>query len=79
MSRLETVIRELRSAAQAGNWAVDWSEFDAFVALAEESNQATEYSQAVREYCQAMDFMMDELKNQRSRRGQNGGDSALDI
>ena len=79
VNRLATVIRELRSAAQAGNWAVDWSEFDAFVAMAEESTQATDYVQAVREYCRAMDFMMDELKNQRSRPGQDDGSSALDI
>ena len=78
VNRLATVIRELRSAAQAGNWAVDWSEFDAFVAMAEESTQATDYVQGVREYCQAMDFMMDELKNQRSRPQQDKGSGALD-
>ena len=78
VNRLATVIRELRSAAQAGNWAVDWSEFDAFVAMAEESTQATDYVQAVREYCRAMDFMMDELKNQRSRPRQDEDSGAID-
>ena len=78
VNRLATVIRELRSAAQSGNWAVDWSEFDAFVALAEESTQATDHVQAVREYCRAMDFMMDELKSQRSRR-QDEDQGAIEI
>jgi PPM family protein phosphatase len=78
VSRLATVIRELCSAAQAGNWTVDWSEFNAFVAMAEESTQATEYAQAVREYCRAMDFMMDELKNQRSRQRQNEDSGSID-
>jgi len=78
VGRLATVIRELRSAAQSGNWSVDWSEFDAFEALAEESTQATDYSQAVREHCQAIDFMMDELKSQRGRPREGGDAGALD-
>ena len=78
VGRLATVIRELRSAAQSGNWSVDWSEFDAFEALAEESTQATDYAQAVREYCQAIDFMMDELKNQRGRSREGPDADALD-
>lgn len=79
VNRLATVIRELRSAAQAGTWAVDWSEFDAFVALAEESTHATDYVQTVREYCRAMDFMMDELKSQRSPPREDDDASAIDL
>jgi PPM family protein phosphatase len=78
VSRLSTVIRELRSAAQSGNWSVDWSQFDAFEALAEESAQANDHVQAVREYCRAMDFMMDELKNQRGPQQEDGDASVLD-
>ena len=78
VNRLATVIRELRSAARAGNWAVDWSEFDAFAALAEESTQATDYVRAVREYCQAMDFMMDELKSQRFQSRKDEDPEAID-
>ena len=78
VNRLATVIRELDSAAKTGNWAVDWSEFGAFVAGAEKSTQAKDYDQAVREYCRAIDFMMDELKSQRSESQQDEDSSAID-
>lgn len=68
---------ELRQAAVAGDWNVDWSRFNARNEAGGAAVTAGDFGRAVREYCHAISFMMSELKAQRSRK--RAGDSAIDM
>ena len=76
--RLGQIAGELRQAARAEDWAIDWSRFDAHASQGAAAAQAKEFDPAIREYCHAISFMMNELKNQRSRR-RPGDASAVDL
>jgi protein phosphatase len=68
VTRLGQIAEELRQAARSEDWAIAWSRFDAHASQAAASAQANEFAPAIREYCHAISFMMNELKNQRGRR-----------
>jgi protein phosphatase len=78
VTRLGQIAEELRRAARAEDWAIDWSRFDAHASQAVAAAGANQFEPAVREYCHAISFMMNELKNQRSRR-RPGDASAVDL
>ncbi len=78
VARLGQIAAELRQAARAEDWAIDWSRFDAHASQAAAAAQANEFAPAIREYCHAISFMMNELKNQRGRR-RPGDASAVDL
>ena len=70
---LGDIAGELRDAATSEQWSVDWEHFDLHEKLAAEAAQKRDYALAIREHFNAVSYMMDELKSQRSRR-----DSVLD-
>lgn len=74
-ARVDQIAEELRQAAEAGGWAVDWERFNTHAASAQWASEAHQYPQAAREYCLAISFMMDELKSQHFRQ-QNEDDSS---
>jgi protein phosphatase len=78
VSRLGQIAEELRQAARAEDWAIDWSRFDAHASQGAAAAQAGEFVRAIREYCHAISFMMNELKNQRGRR-RPGDTSSVDL
>jgi protein phosphatase len=78
VTRLGQIAEELRQAARAEDWAIDWSRFDAHASQAAAAARANEFAPAIREYCHAISFMMNELKNQRGRR-RPGDASAVDL
>jgi hypothetical protein len=55
---------QLREAANEQNWSVDWSRFDADVQQAEAAIAEKDYLPAVRAYCHAISFLMNELRHQ---------------
>lgn len=62
--KLADIVRDLRDVATQEEWGIDWSKFNAFLDRATAANQVSDFTQAVRQYCQAISFMMAELKNQ---------------
>jgi hypothetical protein len=74
IDRLARTVTELREAAADSNWQLDWNQFNAFTKRAEEATARKETSQAVREYCHAISFMMDQI---RGKNGKNGGSSSI--
>jgi len=70
--RLTDIVRQLQDAAIHDRWAVDWGRFNGHSQMASAAAQAGRFDEAIRGYCRAISFMMDELKKQRSRRRSNG-------
>jgi len=66
--RLGQLIREVRDAATAEDWAIDWFQFNGRCEKAVNAMEREEFGQAIREYCLAISFMMSELRNQRKKK-----------
>jgi protein phosphatase len=62
---LRRLVDQLRDAATAGNWSLDWSKFNSYSKQAEAATQERNYAQAVGDYARALRAMMTELRNQR--------------
>ncbi|MGD0896261.1 MAG: protein phosphatase 2C domain-containing protein [Thermoguttaceae bacterium] len=62
--RLTGILGELREAATEKGWSVDWNRFQALLDQAAASSASGDFPQAVRCHCQAITFMMGELKRQ---------------
>jgi len=67
IERLSRTVTELREAAADSNWQVDWNQFNAFTERAQEASSQKQTSQAVREYCHAISFMMNQIRGQHGK------------
>ena len=67
VSRLAGLVKELRQATVGTNWTIDWDPFNDHESRAAHAAQAARHSEAVREYCQAISFMMAQLRSQQER------------
>ncbi len=67
IARLCDLVQQLRDAATNEKWNVDWDGFNSHNTQAAAAAQAGDPGQAVREYCHAISFMMEQLRNQRGR------------
>jgi hypothetical protein len=65
-AKLGDVVQQLRDAAAAGDWTVDWEQFNRLCARADAASETADHAEAVRESCHAISFMMDQLRSQRS-------------
>lgn len=63
-ARLTEILRDLRQAATEGHWSIDWNRLDALSDQAAAAAAASDFPQAARCCCQAISFMMAELKQQ---------------
>jgi protein phosphatase len=68
VSRLAGLAKELREATVGTNWTIDWDPFNDHESRAADAAQAARWSEAVREYCQAISFMMAQLRQQQEHR-----------
>jgi PPM family protein phosphatase len=68
VGQLAIVSQQLRDAAAASKWTVDWAAFNEHERLAAEASQGGRLPDAAREYCGAITFMMDQLRQQRTRK-----------
>jgi len=73
VANLANVAQQLRDAAAGADWTVDWQPFNRSSAQAEAAAGAGDYAGAVRQSCQAISFMMDQLRSQRSRKPDDSG------
>ncbi|MBN2025114.1 MAG: serine/threonine-protein phosphatase [Pirellulales bacterium] len=71
VDRLARVVGQLSDAAAHEDWQVHWQQFNALRSEADAATFAADYPAAVRLYCGALCFMMDQLRRQ--RRGHAGG------
>ena len=67
LTKLAQTVEELREVAREGEWVIDWHSFDDFVAKAAAADKARQYVEGVRYFCQAISFMMNELRSQPTR------------
>lgn len=67
VDRLAKTTEELREAATKEKWPVDWATFDRYQSQGASSRQSGSLAEAVRAYCEAVSFMMTQLR-QKGRR-----------
>lgn len=72
--RLAAVVEPLREEAQQQHWDIDWRKFDALRQQASAAVAAQDFPTAIRAYCRAISFMMQQLRKQRAA----GANPALD-
>ncbi len=73
--KLAATLDELREAAREGNWAIEWKPLDDSCRQAQAADQAGHYPDAVRHYCRAISFMMNQLRSQNVRKPDGGANS----
>jgi PPM family protein phosphatase len=67
VDQLAKLSEQLRTAATDEDWYVDWSRFNALDSQAHAAAEERNYPKAVREYCHAIGFIMEELRSQKSK------------
>jgi len=70
--RLAKMIQELREATAREEWAIDWNRLNELDAQATAALQGDNHAEAIRAYCRAMSFLMDQLRHLR----QTGSDDS---
>jgi len=65
VERLGKTVSQLREAAAQEKWTVKWHRFDELIMQAAKAAEEPDYNGAVRHYCLALSFIMDQLKHQR--------------
>jgi serine/threonine protein phosphatase PrpC len=73
---LVEIICQLRDAATSEAWTMDWSRFNAHHDRAVAAVRASDYDEAVRQYCYAISFMMSQWRAQRSQTLADGSNPA---
>jgi protein phosphatase len=68
LGELIVMINQLCEAATEEHWSIDWEKFNTINAQGKQAQEAHDYSQAVRQYANALRFMMQELRNQRGKK-----------
>lgn len=64
VTSLAQLLGQLRAAAADGQWKLDWSKFDGYIARGQASAQRRDFAGAIKEYVQAVRFMMNQLRSQ---------------
>ncbi len=64
VERLGKTVSQLREAAAQEKWTVRWHRFDELLLEAAKAAEEPDYTAAVRSYCLALSFVMDQLRNQ---------------
>jgi protein phosphatase len=73
--RMAAVIEPLREEAVQQHWEIDWARFDGLCRQASTAVKGQDYAGAIRTYCRAIIFMMQQLRNQQAR----GAKPAVDL
>jgi serine/threonine protein phosphatase PrpC len=72
--KLAATLDELREAAHEGDWPIQWQPFDDSCRAALAADQTGSFADAVRHYCRAISYVMNELRLQNVKKA---GDSAI--
>lgn len=65
VDRLGKTVSQLREAATQEKWTVRWQRFDELILAAAKAAEEPDFNAAVRNYCLALSFIMDQLRHQR--------------
>jgi protein phosphatase len=68
VQKLATTLDELRSAAQGGEWTINWRPLEESCQNAAAASQAGNYVEATRHYCHGISFVMKELRSQNAKK-----------
>ena len=71
---LSQLLQELHTTADDRNWVVDWDHVQGFLDRASAAAEDEDHPLAVREYCRALSFITDQLRDQPS--GKTPGDDS---
>lgn len=77
VQELAAVSEQLRGAAEAAGWDVEWSEYQQARTAAEAAAEGERYKQAVASHCAAISHLMNELRKQ--RKAHKLSDSHVDL
>jgi PPM family protein phosphatase len=75
LKKLFATANELRTAAEEGQWEIDWDRFTELCNSAEQARQSGQWQAAVRDGTQAISFLLQELRNQTAKKA---SDSAIE-
>lgn len=67
VERLAKLNQQLREAAACEDWVIDWERFNNQSYQAQVAGNASNFPEAVRQYCHAICYMMEQLRQQRDR------------
>lgn len=65
VDRLEELVERLRALAKQEDWQMDWSRLNRLTEQSAASKSAGDYPAAVRQSCEAVRFMMEQLRSRR--------------
>jgi hypothetical protein len=68
VAALGQMAQQLRDAAKDEHWTLDWASFNAHGEQAQAALAAGDFAHAVREYAEAIVFMMDQIRGQGVRK-----------
>jgi len=69
VAKLKATLDELGQAAREGNWDINWQRLEESFREAAAADQTGNFAEAVRQYCRAISYMMNELRLQSGRKG----------
>ena len=69
VERLGKTVSQLREAAAQEKWTVKWHRFDELIIQAAKAAEEPDFNGAVRNYCLALSFIMDQLRHQERKKG----------
>ncbi|HEY5313705.1 MAG TPA: PP2C family serine/threonine-protein phosphatase [Pirellulales bacterium] len=73
--RMAAVVEPLREEAVQQHWEIDWPHFDGLCRQAATAQAGQDYAGAIRAYCRAISFMMQQLRTKQAR----GAKPAVDL
>jgi serine/threonine protein phosphatase PrpC len=68
VQKLKATLDELREAARDGEWTINWQPLDDSCRDAQLADESGRFTDAVRHYCQAISYMMNELRLQHGKK-----------
>jgi len=74
VQKFAATVSELRDAAREGDWAINWQPLDRSCREAASADEQGNFAEAVRHYCRAISYVMNELRQQNPKKT---GDSTV--
>ena len=65
--KLLSILQQFRHVTQGNKWDIHWEKANAHEKVGDDACESKKYGLAIREYCLAINFLMNELKRQRNR------------
>ncbi|MCA9246087.1 MAG: serine/threonine-protein phosphatase [Planctomycetales bacterium] len=68
LAKFHDMLSRLNDAAQRENWAIDWEKFQQLRSAAESARNGRDFKTALKNYCEAIRFVLSELRHSGERR-----------